>query len=65
MAICRRTFRYSNVWVRWRRNTSASSPVRYASTACPRPPCCLLIGWAGRCHPYSFAAALNRANCSC
>jgi type IV secretory pathway protease TraF len=38
---------------------------RYASTACLRPPCCLPTGWAGRCHPCSFAAALNRANCSC
>jgi hypothetical protein len=34
-------------------------------TACLRPPCCLPTGWAGRCHPCSFAAALNRANCSC
>ncbi len=44
---------------------SASSPVRYASTACLRPPRCLPTGWAGRCRPCSFAAALNRANCSC
>ena len=50
---------------RLRRNTSASSPGRYASTACLRPPCCLPTGWAGRCHPCSFAAALSRANCSC
>jgi hypothetical protein len=26
---------------------------------------CLPTGWAGRCHPCSFAAASNRANCSC
>jgi type IV secretory pathway protease TraF len=31
----------------------------------PWPPCCLPTGWAGRCHPCSFAAASNRANCSC
>ena len=26
---------------------------------------CLPTGWAGRCHPCSFAAASNRASCSC
>ena len=30
-----------------------------------RPPRCLPTGWAGRCHPCSFAAASNRASCSC
>ena len=55
----------AQTWARLRRNTSASSPGRYASTACLRPPCCLPTGWAGRCHPCSFAAALSRANCSC
>ena len=58
-------FRCSNVWAQSRRNTFASSPGRYASTACLRPPCCLPTGWAGRCHPCSSAAALNRASCSC
>ena len=32
------------VWARSRRNTSASSPVRFASTACLRPPRCLPTG---------------------
>ena len=48
-----------------RRNTFASSPGSYASTACLRPLRCLPTGWAGRCHPCSFAAASNRASCSC
>jgi chromosome partitioning protein len=64
-ATCRRAFRCSNVWARSRRNTFASSPARFASTACRWPPPCLPTGWAGRCHPCSFAAASNRANCSC
>ena len=59
------TLRCSNVWARSRRNTSASSPVRYASTACRWPLLGLPTGWAGRCHPCSFAVALRRANCSC
>lgn len=48
-----------------RHNTFASSPARFASTACRWPPPCLPTGWAGRCHPCSFAAVSNRANCSC
>ena len=52
-------------WARSRRNTSASSPVRFASTACLRPPRCLPTGWAGRCHPGSIAARWLRASCSC
>ena len=59
------TFRCSNVWARSRRNTSASSPVRYASTACRWPLLGLPTGWAGRCHPCSFAVTLRRAKCSC
>ena len=58
-------FRCSNVWAQSRRNTFASSPGRYASTACLRPPRCLPTGWAGHCHPCRFAAASNRASCSC
>ena len=57
--------RCSSVWARSRRNTSASSPVRFASTACLRPPRCLPTGWAGRCHPGSIAARWLRASCSC
>ena len=34
-ATCRPAFRCSNVWAQSRRNTFASSPGRYASTACP------------------------------
>lgn len=54
-----------NVWAQSRHNTFASSPARFASTACRWPPPCLPTGWAGRCHPCSFAAVSNRANCSC
>ncbi|AFO47553.1 LytR family transcriptional regulator [Pseudomonas putida DOT-T1E] len=57
--------RCSNVWAQSRRSTFASLLVRYASTASLRPPRCLPTGWAGRCHPCSFAAASNRASCSC
>ena len=55
----------AQTWAQSRRNTFASSPGRYASTACLRPPRCLPTGWAARCHPCSFAVALRRANCSC
>lgn len=64
-ATCRPACRCSNVWAQSRRNTFASSPVRFASTACLRPPRCLSTGWAGRCHRCSFAAVLKLANCSC
>ncbi len=36
----------------------------FASTACRWPPPCLPTGRADRCHPCSFAAVSNRANCS-
>src|SRR3546814_3901077 len=42
---------------------SASSPVRCASTASLRLPCCLLIGWADHCHSGSIADRWPRVNC--
>ena len=40
-ATCRPAFRCSNVWAQSRHNTFASSPARFASTACRWPPPCL------------------------
>lgn len=53
-----------SVWAPSRRRKCASRAASSASTACLRPPCCLLTAGAGRCHPGSNAVASNPANCS-